>query len=132
MYETLLIEAHKERVRVVHQPFRGKIKGLYHDNVIAISSNLQTTAEKACILAEELGHHHTSAGDILDQAPIANRRQEQKARRWAYEKLIPLDRLMAAYSAGISTRHEMASFFNVTEAFLISALKHYMAKYGIG
>lgn len=131
MYESLLDEACEKRVRVVHQPFRGKIKGLYHDNVIAINCNILTIAEQTCILAEELGHYHTSAGDILDQTNIANRRQEQKARRWAYEKLIPLDGVVAAYSAGINTCYEMADFFNVTEAFLISALKHYMAKHGI-
>jgi hypothetical protein len=130
VYECLLMEAHAERVEVVYQPFRGKIKGLYCDNVIAINSNLQTTAEKACILAEELGHYYTSVGDILDQSVLQNRKQEQRARRWGYEKLVPLDRLIAAYGAGAHSSHELAECLNITEAFLHSALQHYAAKYG--
>lgn len=130
MYECLLMEANAERIEVVYQPFRGKIKGLYHDNVIAINCNILTIAEQTCILAEELGHYHTSAGDMLDQTNVANRKQEQKARRWAYEKLVPLNRIIAAYSAGINTRYEMAEYFSVTEAFLISAMEHYVAKHG--
>jgi len=124
------MEAHAERVEVIYQPFRGKIKGLYCDNVIAINSNLQTTAEKACILAEELGHYYTSVGDILDQSVLQNRKQEQRARRWGYEKLVPLDRLIAAYGAGAHSSHELAECLNITEAFLCSTLQHYMVKYG--
>ena len=67
MYESLLSEAEKEHLEVIYYPFRGKIKGLYYDKVIAISRHIDTTAEKTCILAEELGHYYTSAGNILDQ-----------------------------------------------------------------
>lgn len=129
MYETLLNEAHKERVEIVYLPLAGNIKGLYHDNVIAVNSTLPTTAEKNCILAEELGHYHTSVGDILDQSILMNRKQEQRARRWGYERLVPLDRLTAAYRSGIRTCHEMADHFDVTEPFLISVLQYYMARY---
>jgi len=130
VYECLLMEAYAERVEVIYQPFRGKIKGLYCDNVIAINSNLQTTAEKACILAEELGHYYTSIGDILDQSVLQNRKQEQRARRWGYEKMVPLDKLVAVYGAGAHSSHELAECLNITEAFLHSALQHYAAKYG--
>ena len=32
--------------------------------------------EKACVLAEELGHHYTTVGDIIDQKESENRKQE--------------------------------------------------------
>jgi hypothetical protein len=76
MYETLLQEAHEEEIEVVCIPLHGKLKGLYSCNVIAINSNTATEAEKACILAEELGHYHTTVGDILDQSKTQNRKQE--------------------------------------------------------
>ena len=49
------------------------LKGLYYAGSIGIDKNLKTTKEKACVLAEELGHYHTSSGDILDQSNVASR-----------------------------------------------------------
>lgn len=131
MYETLLHEAEEERIDVVYRPLRGKTKGLYCNGVIAINRNISSTTEKACILAEELGHYHTSVGNILDQSKLQNRKQELQARAWSYQKLVPLDKLVEAYKAGIKTRHELADFLEVTEVFLMAALQKYKEKYGI-
>lgn len=131
MHETLLHEAQENNIRVVYWPFKDKIKGLYYDNVIAINRNAATTAEKACILAEELGHYHTTAGDILDQTKPSNRKQERRARRWAYERLVSPDKLVTAHKKGIKTRHELAEFFDVTEEFLVAAIHHYKEKHGL-
>mgnify|MGYP000862953558 CR=1 FL=1 len=128
MYETLLTEAQKENVEVAEIPFL-RVKGLYCDRIIGIKKGM-TTTEKACILAEELGHYYTSAGDILDQKHLLNHRQESKARRWGYEKLVPVDKLIKAYEAGVRNRHDLVEFLDVTEEFLIAALKHYQDKYG--
>lgn len=129
MYEALLSEAQKEHIDVVEFPFRGRLRGLYYDRVIGICRHT-TNAEKACILAEELGHFHTSAGDLLDQSKIVNRKLEKRARRWGYEKLVPLDKLIAAYRAGFKTDYELAEFLGITEAFLAAAIEHYTTKYG--
>ena len=130
MYETLLREAEKECIEVFYLPLQGKLKGLYYDKAIAINTNIETTAEKTCILAEELGHHYTTVGNILNQSKIQNRRQERRARAWAYEKLVPLDKLVEAYKKGIRARHELAEYLGVTEQFLCDALKYYKEKYG--
>ncbi|NLT94071.1 MAG: ImmA/IrrE family metallo-endopeptidase [Clostridia bacterium] len=131
MHETLLIEAEKECIEVVYLPLKGKIKGLYYDKVIGLNKNLETTAEKCCVLAEELGHYYTTAGNILDQSKIENRKQERRARTLAYQKLVPLDKLVEAYKAGIRTKHELAEYLGVTERFLCDAVKYYKEKYGI-
>lgn len=130
MYETLLNEAQKEKLEVVELHFRGRIKGLYCDRVIGINRNM-TTAEKACILAEELGHYHTSVGDILDQSHLVNRKLERRARRWGYERLVPLGKLIEAYDAGVRNRQELSEFLGVTERTLLAALKHYKEKIGL-
>jgi Zn-dependent peptidase ImmA (M78 family) len=130
MYETLLNEAHEEKLEVVELHFRGRIKGLYCDRVIGINRNM-TTAEKACVLAEELGHYHTSVGDILDQSQVVNRKQEKRARRWGYERLVPLDKLIEAYEAGVRNRQELSGFLGVTEKTFLAALKHYQGKLGL-
>lgn len=61
MYETLLNEAEQERIDVIEYLFQGRLKGLYYNRTIGIHKNA-TAVEKACVLAEELGHYHTSGG----------------------------------------------------------------------
>lgn len=130
MYETLLQEADKENIEVVSLPLHEKTKGLYCDGVIAINKNTPTTAERACVLAEELGHYYTSYGDILDQKNVANRKQEIKAKRWAVKRLVSLKNIIKAYEAGCRNIYEMAEYLGVTEEFLRHAFKAYNNMYG--
>ncbi len=86
-YEDLLIEEDNTGLIVKEKPLpisTGRIKG----KKIAIRQNIPTLKEKACILAEELGHYHTSVGNILDQTNFNNRKQERAGRLWAYDRLI--------------------------------------------
>ncbi|XOT29516.1 ImmA/IrrE family metallo-endopeptidase [Bacillus subtilis subsp. subtilis] len=106
-----------------------RIKGLYSDGIVWINKKLSNT-EKREVLAEELGHHFTTAGQILDQSTIQNRKQELRARNWAYKKLVPLNKIIQAHKAGIKNRYELAEFLNVTEKFLDEALKRYIEEYG--
>ena len=129
-YENLLKEAHGS-LEILEKKMGSKIKGLYADNIIWINRTIPTTVEKACVLAEELGHYYTSYGDILDQTKIVNRKQEKRARNWAYEKLIPLSKLIEAYGCRCRNRFELAEYLNVTEEFLEDTLKHYKEKYGL-
>lgn len=128
-YTQLLIEA--EPIRVYETDMPRSIRGLYGDNVIWINRSLTTSIEKVCVLAEELGHYHTSSGDILDQTSVPNRKQEVRARRWAYERLTPLTHFVKAHQIGIRNRHELAHLFNITEEFLQEAIDYYIDKYGL-
>jgi|SRR5690625_2359480 len=130
-YERLLIEAYKNDVDVYEKTMKTRNKGLYGDNVIWINDNIETSIEKACVLAEELGHHHTSSGDILDQACLGNKKQERLARSWAYKELIPLKKIIGAYKEGVKNKYELAEYLDVTEAFLIDALKRYKEEHGL-
>lgn len=129
-YEELLIEADNNNLITKEKPLlanAGRIKG----NRIAIKQDLPTQTEKACVLAEELGHFYTSTGNIIDQKDISNRKQERAARLWAYNKQIGLSGLIHCFEAHCQNIHEMADHLDVTEAFLQDALKCYRQKYGI-
>lgn len=130
-YELLLREAEQQGIEVCELPLRGKLKGLYYKNAICINRRLSQTTEKNCILAEELGHHHTSVGNILDQSDVRNRKQEQRARSWAYERLVPLNTIVQAHRLGVRNRFELAEYLNVTEDFLEAALNRFQEKYGL-
>lgn len=129
-YEALLDEAHQEGLIVKEKPLiynNGRIKG----KRIAIRQNINTTTEKACVLAEELGHHHTSVGNILDMNDIRNRKQERQARFWGYNKLIGLTGIVQAFEAGCQSTHEAAEYLEVTEEYLLEAIECYRDKYGV-
>lgn len=128
-YDELLIESGIEGLIVKEKHLRsskGRIKG----NRIAIRNNL-TNIEKSCVLAEELGHHYTSTGNIINLADIKNRKQELKARLWAFDKQIGLSGIIRAYEGRCKDKHEMAEFLGATEEFLEDALNCYKNKYGI-
>lgn len=130
VYDELLNEAKHHNVDTYEKPLSKRNKGLYADNVIWINKHL-TTNDKICTLAEELGHYHTTVGDILEQSKLSNRKQEKRARNWAYKRLVSLDSIIEAYHAGVQSKYELADFLNVTEAFLIDALNRYKEEYGV-
>lgn len=124
LYEVLLNEAYEEGLIVKEKPLQyndGRIKG----NRIAIRETIETTTAKACILAEELGHYHTTVGDILDQNNANNRKQEYVARKWAYERLVPEENIRQAIADGYTDIWDLAEHLNVDEAFLKEALQYY-------
>lgn len=132
-YETLLENASDAGVIVDETShFCGtKIKGLYLDKHIAISKDISTDTEKACILAEELGHHYTATGNILDQSTVENRKQEMRGRIVAYNKLVGLRGIVDAYLHHCQSISESAEYLEVTEEFLIDSLNYYRNKYGV-
>lgn len=129
--ELLETEACNDGIEIIERPFNSnRIKGLYCDYVVALNKKLDAT-EKTCTLAEELGHHYTSAGNILDLSQAENRKQERRARLWAYNKQIGLNGLVNAYEHGCRNRHEIADYLEVTEVFLQEAVDCYHEKYGV-
>ncbi|GAB6086429.1 ImmA/IrrE family metallo-endopeptidase [Alkaliphilus crotonatoxidans] len=130
LYEKMTIESEENYIVVVEKQFKSKAKGLCKNNKIRIRRDLGTVAEKVCIITEELGHYHTTVGNILDQSKIENRKQEEIARRWAYERLVKIQDLVRASREGIRNRFELAEYLGVTEEFLDGVLVYYKAKYG--
>lgn len=129
-YEILLSEASENGLVVKEKPLKynnGRIKG----SRVAIRQDLSTSIEKACVLAEELGHHYTTYGNILDQSDASNRKQELRARAWAYNKQIGLLGLIRAYEHGCRNRFEIAEYLEVTEEVLEECLIFYRNKYGV-
>ena len=90
-----------------------------------------TQAEKACVLAEELGHYYTAVGDILDQSSTTNRKQELRGRIIAYNRLVGLRGIIEAYNHHCQDISETAEYLGVTEEFLNDTLTYYKNKYGM-
>ena len=128
-YDELLKEAQDNNLIVKERPLpisKGRIKG----NRIAIKHNM-TEIEKACVLAEELGHHYTAVGNILDQSTVENRKQEMRGRLVAYNKMVGLRGLVAAYNHHCCNLEDTAEYLEVTPEFLQETIDCYRSKYGI-
>lgn len=128
-YDELLIEADANNLITKEKPLRankGRIKG----NRIAIKKDM-TQTEKKCVLAEELGHHYTAVGDILDQSSVANRKQEMRGRILAYNRLVGLRGIIDAYNHHCQGLCEAAEYLGVTEEFLNDTIAYYKNKYGL-
>ena len=131
-YERMEEKSCKDGVNIIGCDFKSpRIKGLYCNGTIGISNRIKTSVEKGCIAAEELGHHHTSVGDITDMTSEENRKQERQARLWAYNNQIGLNGLINAYEHRCKSRYDIAEYLEVTEEFLQECIECYREKYGV-
>lgn len=129
-YERLVDECDKQNITVVEKKFKSNAKGLWKNNKIGISSNIETIKEKYCTLSEEYGHYKKTYGNILNQKDIKNKKQEIIARRWGYNKICGLDKIYSALLNGARNRYEIAEMLNVTDEFFEKAIKYLKLKYG--
>ena len=129
-YEELLEEADSMGLIVKEKPLQSG-DGRIFDNKIAIRKDIPTQTEKAGVLAEELGHHCTSSGNIMNQNIVFNRQQELRARMYGYNLNVGLIGIAKAFETGCRNLYEMAEFLGVTEEYLTNAIECYRKKYGI-
>lgn len=133
-YEELVSKAENRNINILEIDLGtdkkcGKYLCTKQGNFIIINSNI-SDCQKCEVLTEELGHHYTSSGNILDLTDIKNIKQEKIARRWGYEALIDLTDLINAFNAGVRGRYELSKHLDVTEQFLQDTVDYYKEKYG--
>lgn len=129
-YDEMLCSTDSEGLIVKEKPLEDN-DGLIKGKRIAIRKDIKTTVEKSCVLAEEVGHYHTTSGNILDQTDTMNRKQEYRARLYGYNLKIGLLGIIKAYEHSCRNLHEMAEYLDVTESYLQDALDCYKSKYGL-
>ena len=129
-YEQLLTTADQAGLTVKERPLQ-KHDGLIRGNRIAIRKSIDTQAEKSCVLAEELGHHYTTTGNILEQSTdVMNQKQEYRARLYGYNLRVGLIGIIKSYEALCRNLHEMAEYLDVPKDYLIEVIDCFRSKYG--
>ena len=129
-YERMLCAAGEAGIKVVEMDFLSSSKGVCSGNRIGIRKDM-TIHEKTCVLAEELGHHKLTVGNIIDQTNTNNRKQENKARNWGFDRLFRLDDILTAHLNGCRNMAEVADYLGLTTEYLNEALLSYRARHGI-
>jgi len=84
-----------------------------------------------CIFAEELGHHFTTAFDLLAfarECQYMYMKYEKLALWWAAKYLLPWEKIKEAVYKGYETEYDLARHFYVTERFVGTSLKLYREK----
>ncbi len=132
LYEQLLQKADDIGLHVMESmPFESQAKGLVCGDCIALNQNIETMAERACILAEEIIHSQVNTGSILDQKVTANIRQERLARKLLHRNLADLRIIVALMKSGCKTLDEIADKMGITERLLHEAISGYKEEYGV-
>lgn len=99
---------------------------------IAIRKDLPSLRRRADALAEEWAHGKLTVGDIRDQTNINNRKQERKARLYAYNMRLCLLDIVNAYKGHCTCIYEMSEYLDVAEETILDALEYYKQIYGYG
>lgn len=118
--------ADTQGLTVVAFPMRHLTAIALPDGVIGLNPDkVDTTAGETVCLAHEMGHCLTGTFYSADDDVYRKGRCEQRADRWAMERLVPLGELKAALRRGVSRPYELAEHFGVTEEFVCKCLEYY-------
>ena len=82
-----------------------------------------------CILAEELGHHFTGVKSFFSVYPDYTLKRkmsadDEKALRWATNKLIPTNEICVLIEEGICECVDLADYFGVTAWFMYKKMNY--------
>ena len=98
----------------------GKTYGVFMD-----FGSIETAAEELVLVAHEGGHICTGATHTVYSPYDLVERHENRADKWAIQKLIPKDELDLAVERGLKAPWELAEYFGVTEDFMKKAVCYY-------
>lgn len=132
LYEQWLQKAEDFGLSVAENvPFESQAKGLICGDCIGLSQSLETTAEKACVLAEEVIHSQLNVGDIRDQRVSGNSWQEHKTRKTLHKHLANVRTIAYLLKSGCKNSNEIADKMGITEELLLEAINGYKEEYGV-
>lgn len=106
------------------------LEGLYADGHILLEKKMNTKNKKV-VLMEEYHHSAYSHGNILDEKPINNKKQENFVRRKNFEALFTSSMIIEGYKMGFNSFHEVADYYELPESFIRDAIEHYQNKHGL-
>lgn len=130
-YEQLIDQVTENGIEVVEFDFSSeRICGLYADNIIAINKHLPENKKRVTLL-EEWGHATMNYGNILDLNDLNNRKQEESARRWAYEKHMPIAKFIdIILDTKPTDAWELIETLDVPIEYFNELIRYYQTKYG--
>ena len=90
---------------------------------------IHTKNDELLKLSHELGHCMTGSFYNIYATCDIRGKHENRANRWVYRKLIPIDQLVLAVLNGYTEAWELAEYFSVPVPFLCAAVEYYKMVY---
>ena len=123
--------AKQQNIEVIQYPMKenGSMSIMLEDGscYIGMDKSVQDgSVEERVHLSHELGHCLTGSFYNINTAVDSRQRHENKADKWAVQKLIPVDDLDYAVGNGCTELWELAELFGVTEQFMRKAVCYYV------
>lgn len=101
------------------------LSGLIIDKVVYIDDKLPDNRKKA-VVAEEIGHHKTAVGNIVDYNDHHKMKAEKMGRKWSYKKLVPKqDLLKFIHNKEQVFDYEIAENFEVPDEIVKEVIEMY-------
>ena len=76
-------------------------------------------------VAHEMGHCETGTFYTQDTDESTKARWEYKARKWAFEHIVPPEEILNAFRDGTRDSWELAERFGLNEETVLTILRHY-------
>lgn len=110
---------------------KARIFEIDNNYYIGLDNNqINSNIEEKEILAEELGHYYCNALYYLDSDKTLRDKCENRAMKWAYSVLIPLQKLKEKIIQGFNL-YDLADYFDVDIKYIIDCISFYTEKYGV-
>ncbi len=123
-------ELRKNGITLETYPFEGCFNALTVGKTILLSSRLDNTAQKNAVTAHELGHQNTCAINLLHADRHLQNKYEDMADRWAALKIMPVERILQGYRAGLRSSEEFCEYLEIDEPFFKRGLSVFSKMYG--
>ena len=129
--QSLYALAEQQHIEVIPFPLpqNGSISVQQEDGscCIGIDRSIQTNSvQERTHLSHELGHCVTGSFYSIHTAVDCRQRHENRADKWAIQKLVPVDELDDAIAHGCTEIWDLAEHFGVTEDFMRKAVCYYV------
>lgn len=102
--------------------------GLYVDNYVYLNPR-QTHENLVGTVAEEIGHHLTTVGDIVDQDTNLKRKQERLARDIGASLVVSPTDIINCYENGCKTIDDCVINLGVTNQVFEDAISYYARRF---
>ncbi len=127
-----------ENIEIIYSNLNNDVAGCYYsidglDIIVINEPMILDTKQLNCVIAEELGHYHTTKGnygpyscnDSSDK--INHSRVEVRAMKWAVDFLVPTNELLKFFSTnGEIHLSDLSNHFEVTSDFIMQKI-YYMS-----
>ena len=120
--------ADKENISIINHKMENKaiICEIDKEYYIGLNySKLSNSREEKEMLAEELGHYYCSALYNINSDKETIRKNEFRARKWAFTTLAPASSLLKLQEEGCKYSYEFAEELGVSEDLVNTAFNYY-------